>query len=101
MISKATIFLNFDKSRAVAEGSKEARFLLVRTSNEVDENSLGKYPGALEMAQGAPETSKEDKPPVEDNKGNSGAPESKEPPSPEQLETKEPTVRTVKLQKRD
>lgn len=46
MISKQTVFLTADRSKAVPEGHKDARFLLVREGHEVNDAEMEKYDGA-------------------------------------------------------
>lgn len=48
MISKQSIYLDADRKKAVAEGDKDGKFLLVRAGHEV--NELEKYEGAEELA---------------------------------------------------
>lgn len=43
MIAKETLFLNADKSKAVPQGDKDARFLLVREGQEISEADAEKY----------------------------------------------------------
>jgi hypothetical protein len=49
MISKQTIYRTQD-GRAVPEGDKDARFLIVRAGSEISEKEIAKFEGAAELA---------------------------------------------------
>lgn len=49
MISKQNVYLNGDRSRAVSEGDKDAKFLLVREGHSIEEGEAEKYDGALDL----------------------------------------------------
>jgi hypothetical protein len=46
MISKQTVFLTVDRKKAVPEGHKDARYLLVREGSEVEPAQLEEIDGA-------------------------------------------------------
>lgn len=43
MKATATVYLNQDKSKAVAEGDKDAKFLLVKEGSEISDADVEKY----------------------------------------------------------
>lgn len=49
MIAKQSVYLNTDRSKAVAEGDKDARWLLVREGHEISEGEADKYDGAASL----------------------------------------------------
>jgi hypothetical protein len=46
MISKQSVYLNADRSKAVPEGHQDARFLLVREGHDIEQSEIEKYDGA-------------------------------------------------------
>lgn len=52
MISKQTVYLNADRTKAVEEGAPDARFLLVREGHEISEAEVEKY-GATSLLKGS------------------------------------------------
>lgn len=49
MISSQTVFLNADRTKAVKEGDKDAKFLLVKEGVEISEAEAAKYEGAAAL----------------------------------------------------
>jgi len=49
MKATSTVYLTADRKRAVAEGDKDARFLLVRAGGEIEEVQFEKYEGAAAL----------------------------------------------------
>lgn len=43
MIAKQSVYLNADRSQALPEGHDDAKFLLVREGNEIEEAIIEKY----------------------------------------------------------
>lgn len=58
MIAKQTVFLNAARNKALPEGDSGARFLLVRRGHDIEQSSLSKYPGALELVNSEVATAK-------------------------------------------
>lgn len=50
--SKQRVYLNADRTKAVPDGHKEARTLLVAEGSEIREEDAEKYPGALKLIKG-------------------------------------------------
>jgi hypothetical protein len=63
MISKQAVYLDSERKRAVPEGHKDARFLLVREGHEVEEALVEKYDGAADLVNSAPKKRMEEPPP--------------------------------------
>lgn len=53
MIAAKTVYLNADRTKAVAEGDKDARSLLVREGGEISDETVAKYEGAAALLGGA------------------------------------------------
>lgn len=49
MISSQTVYLNSDRTKAVKEGDKDAKFLLVREGGEISDEQAAKYEGAAAL----------------------------------------------------
>lgn len=64
MFARQTVFLSEDRKRAVPEGDKAARFLLVRQGQEIPDAITKRYEGAAELIQSEP-SSQAPAPPVE------------------------------------
>lgn len=52
MISKARVYLSEDRTRAVPEGHKDAKFLLVAEGGEIVDSQLERYKGAKALVAG-------------------------------------------------
>lgn len=49
MTSSQAVFLNQDRTKAVKEGDKDAKFLLVREGGEISDEQAAKYEGAAAL----------------------------------------------------
>lgn len=49
MKASQSVYLNFDRTKAVPEGHADARFLLVREDHEIDDAEVEKYDGASSL----------------------------------------------------
>lgn len=63
MIAKQSVYLTGDRKKAVAEGDKEARFLLVREGHEIEDAIAEQYEDAIDLI-GTAAKKKEDAPKV-------------------------------------
>lgn len=52
MTSKATVFLNHDRTKAVSAGDPHARFKLVHAGQEIAQADAEKYEGTIELIGG-------------------------------------------------
>lgn len=55
LISKQRVYLTEDRTKAVPDGHKEARTLLVAQGAEINEDDAAKYPGAIKLVKGGKE----------------------------------------------
>lgn len=82
MISKQTVYLNEDRTEAVAEGDPSARYLLVREGHEIEPAMAEKYEGAAKLIGAGKSAAAEKK-----------AEQSNEPPAPAHREQTLPKLR--------
>lgn len=100
MISKQTVYLNENRTKAVAEGDPGARFLLVREGMEIDLALAEKYDGATDLIGSASKAKPEKAEPIQapNLKGASSAPVDAG-PAPTNREQAMPKRRTRKAAK--